>query len=492
MLLTKGRIEQIVDLPQGIWPDVNVDCVLLFLIAETNEEKRKAQQVQINVLGLRDTIEKLTERTWAETLLQTQSRWLANAKYEINIRYDALLQQIEQICTIPVNSGSTTKIQRLGDVTESTQGIIPYHTRAEGKTNPYIKPRREVPPNEPDWKPLLDGSAFIGRYELRWGRQQPYLKYGSWLYSVPRSQFFESPKLLIQDMRNRALKRRLVATFDDQRFYNRHNFDDIIARDPDYDLKYILALVNSAVLNYWFARQFDNVHINPSYFRQLPIYPADPDTQATFAAPVDEMLAKHAELNRLRSQDYSIRQQRTGTIKIAVPYDRLLGDLQTANAYFPVLTFFDAMATQLFNIPDKCDLQAPVSSNVYIPERYPTSVVLRHNRLWLEVPDDDLRRYMLGYLRSPRWAGKTWDDLKNEALLPEGGDALTAFFRAEAQQINSIRALLEEIQRIDAQIDERVLDLYGITNPTDRQRILGSAPAIEEEEGEETPEDETV
>src|SRR5229473_8359934 len=129
---------------------------------------------------------------------------------------------------------------------------------------------------------------------------------------VHESKFFESPKLLVQDMRNRALKRRLVATFDDQKFYNRHNFSDILTKDAKFDLKYILALFNSSLLNYWFARQFDNVHINPSYFRQLPIYPADAATQSVFVSLVNDILAKHAELNKFRAQDYIIRQQRNG------------------------------------------------------------------------------------------------------------------------------------------------------------------------------------
>src|SRR5207302_808213 len=186
----------------------------------------------------------------------------------------------------------------------------------EGQANRYIKSEWSVPPNEPDWKPLLDGNSFVGRYEFRWGKKHHYLKYGSWLYSVPKSKFFDSPKLLVQDMRNRALKRRLVATFDDQKFYNRHNFSDIIAKDAAYDLKYILALFNSSLLNYWFARQFDNVHINPSYFRQLPIFPADVAAQAIFVTLVDDILAKHAELNRLRAQEYTIRQLRDGTVLI--------------------------------------------------------------------------------------------------------------------------------------------------------------------------------
>ena len=67
-LLSAGRIEQIVDLPQGIWPDATVDCVLLFLAAEPDAEKRRAQSVQVNLLGLKDDLSKLTSRTWAETL----------------------------------------------------------------------------------------------------------------------------------------------------------------------------------------------------------------------------------------------------------------------------------------------------------------------------------------------------------------------------------------------------------------------------------------
>jgi hypothetical protein len=480
-LLSMGCIKQIVDLPQGIWSDVNVDCVLLFLAAETDEEKRRSQLAQINFLRLHDTLDKLTERTWAETLIQQQSHWIDNPHCKIVIRYDTLLQTLENACRVQFNSTSTTRILRLADVAESTQGIIPYETQNEGCANQYIKSRRDIPLNEHDWKPLLDGDAFVGRYELRWSRKKPYLKYGNWLCRPRESRYFDSPKLLIQDMRNRALKRRLVATYDDQNFYNRHNFSDIITKDANYNLKYILALINSSLLNYWFGRQFDNVHINPSYFRQLPIYPADANTQAILVALVDAILAKQAELNKLREQGYTIRQRRDGTHLIDVPYDVLLNELQNAKRDFPIITFFDARAIGLFSIPERCDLQATISSNIYISDKYPTSIVLRNNKLWLEIPDDNVRHYLLGYLKRPMWQGKTWDEIKNIALIPEDAD-LNTFFAAEAQKMNYITVLLADIKRIDREIDERVLDLYGIVNAEDRQRILGSAPMEEEEE----------
>ncbi|MBV9688758.1 MAG: N-6 DNA methylase [Ktedonobacteraceae bacterium] len=481
-ILTTCRIEQIVDLPQGIWSDANVDCVLLFLAAEADEVKRRTQQVQINLLGLHDTLEKLFSKEWIETLVQQQAGWIDDAKYEITIRNDDLLERIENACRVFIDEGPVTKTLRLNDITESTQGIIPYVTQEGGKANLYIKPRREVPPTETDWKPLLDGSAFVGRYELRWGNKQPYLKYSKSLGRPREAKFFESAKLLVQYMRNRALKRRLVATFDDQKFYNRHNFSNIIAKDAQYDLKYILALFNSSLLNYWFARKFDNVNINPSYFRQLPICPAPPPVQATFVTLVDDIQATHAELNTLRARGYIIRQRRDSTTLIDVPYDILLNDLQQADHNFPVLTLYDAKSVGMFSIPDRCSLQATISRNIYIPEKYPTSLVLRLNKLWFEVPDEHIRRYLLGYLKRPRWQGKTWDDIKNNALIPADTDALQVFFTAEAQKQHHIVTILDEIRRIDAEIDERVLDLYGITNAADRQRILGNAPLEDDEQ----------
>jgi len=479
VLLEAGRIEQIVDLPQGIWSDVNVDCALIFITQETNEERRKKQQPQINFLGLRDTLDKLTARNWNDTIQQQQSRWLDNPKNEINIRYDKLMNQIEEACRISIkNNGTTTKILRLDDITESTQGIIPYKTKAEGQANLYIKARRDLPVGEIDWKPLLDSTSFIGRYELRWGKVRHFVKYGDWLQRPREAKYFESPKLLVQAMRNRALKHRLVGTYDNQNFFNRHNFNNIILKENQtYDLKYILALFNSSVLNCWYRSLFDNVNINPSYFRQLPIYPADAETQAELVEKVDRILAKNQELNEFREQGYVIGKQR-----IEIPYDRLLTEIQQNNPNFSTLTLFDAKAVGLFAIPERCDLRVTISSNVYIPNRYPTSVVLRHHKLWLVADNDKIRRYLLGNIKLPQWQGKTWDEIKNRATIPAEIKDLDAFFAAEEKRRAEIQTLLDEVVQIDAEIDEKVLDLYGISDPIDRQRILSSAAISAEDE----------
>ena len=482
-LLTAGRITQIVDLPSGIWEDANVDCALLFLSADADASKRKAQQTQVFSMDVRDGLDKLSTREWSETLTQSQAVWMDNGQREMNIRSNVLFEQVEAACRIPVNDEGGSRILRLGDITDSTQGLLPYHTRAESKGNPYVKPRREVPPNEPFWKPLLDSSSYVGRYEMQWSKEQPYLKYGDWLYRAYQTKYFDLPKILLVRLRNRALKRRLVATYDDKQFYNRDNFNNIISQDPSYDIKYLLALFNSSLLNYWYARRHDNVNINPDYFRQLPVYPADAATQAELITLVDELLAHHAALNLLREQDYVIRTRRDGTREISVPYDMLLRDLQTQNPNFPVVSLFDARAMNLLRLPPECDVTAQIG-RVFTPNKYPNTVVLRANQLWLVVDDANIRRYLLNYLARPRWQSRTWDEISDRALLPEPPDALARLFDEEARIVGEIHARLDAIAAADAHLDRRILDLYGITDPADRARVLGSAPPVEDAEPE--------
>lgn len=472
-ILAACRINQIVDLPQGIWDDATVDCVLTFLSADSQAETRTANTVQVYSLGLRDSLDKLTSHDWAETFQQPQSVLEEAPLFEMNMRNDALTTHIEEACWLNVGSELPKTVLRLGDVTESTRGLEPYHSEAQGKARMFVKYKHELSASEAHWKPLLDTESNIGRYEFTWGKEKPHLNYGSHLYRAYDSKYFERPKLIIIRFRNKSLKRRLVVAYDEQGFYARENFSVINAGSADYDLKYLLALVNSSVLNFWYARRNDQVTINPVYFRQLPIFPADRETQAGFVTLVDALLAKHRKLNALREQGYTIH---AASGRIAVPYDGLLEELLATNGGVLTLSLFDALASGLASIAPGSDLQATVSGRV---QERGLLVALRHRTLGLNVPDARLRRYLAGYLGRPRWQGKTWADIK-DAPLPDGGAALDAFFALEAARIAHIQALLDDAARLDADIDRGVLDLYRIADPADRARILGSSPPQEE------------
>jgi len=184
----------------------------------------------------------------------------------------------------------------LASIAELSQGIIPYKTRAEGLNNPYIS--RE--PKGPDWKPLLDEGARVDRYSLSW--KGLYVKYGDWLWCERDAKFFENPRLLFHRIRKR-LPIQLVATFDDQSYYNRHALSNIIARDDQYSLKYILGLFNSKLLNFWFVSKF-GLLMEAAIFKvsQLPIRhidfdnPNDVKMHDDLVALVERMLDLHKRL----------------------------------------------------------------------------------------------------------------------------------------------------------------------------------------------------
>lgn len=472
-ILNTTKVEEIVDLPQGIWSDATVDCVLIFALEENDESKRREQKVNINLLDTQDSLDKLTKKKWQETLEQEQESWLDDPNHEMNIRYDSLIQSIEKACL--VKRGKEKVVLTLDDVTDSSQGIIPYKTKAEGEQNAYIKDEGQFPQDEPEWKPLLDGDSYVGRYELRWATSKPYLKYGKWLQRRRSAEFFDSPKLLLQAMRNRSLQRRLVATFDNSSFYNRHNFNNIISKQSQaYDLKYILALFNSALLNFWYASRFDNVNINPSYIRQLPIFPAKKDKQDEFVQLVDELLAIKQALNGLRRVGYEIKETKSGGRTIQVPYDLLFSELEADGTITSTLDLFDAKAAGYFSIPTRCDMTTSISSNVFISARHETSVVLKHNKLWFDVPEEMKRNFLLGILGRPQWQGETWDDIRKAIRIPNTDEQLTAFFDAEAEKIKHINDQLDRAQAIDQEIDIKVLDLYKIKKKRDRKRVLAT------------------
>ena len=205
---------------------------------------------------------------------------------------------------IRANSALIRKIEaktiRLDKICDLTQGIIVYKTREEGIRNAYISDKAKGSA----WKKLLDTNSTVQRYSLSWGKQ--YLKYGEWLWCPRDPKYFEQPKIVLVRLRNKALARKLIGTYDEKKFYNRDNFNDIILKDTRYSLKYILGLFNSCLLNYWYKTYFDNVNINPAQVKLIPIKPIDFSNKADkgrhdkMVNLVDGMLALYKQIAKAK------------------------------------------------------------------------------------------------------------------------------------------------------------------------------------------------
>jgi hypothetical protein len=271
-LCAETSISHLVDLPQGVFESATVDNVLLF----TEKPKRKSNSMRVSKLNSDSELIRISTSSWDDEFQLNQDELIEDEAFKINVhinpRLKVLFKKMESI-SVP-----------LGEITESSQGIILYKTASEAKASQYTSDHQH-----PGWKKLLRGKN-IGYYCIKWGGE--YVDYGDWLWCQRDEKFFNQPKILLHAMRNKALKRRLVATYDEDEHYNAHNLANIIAKpNSGYDLRYVLALFNSSLINFWYRNHFPNVNINPGDFRQIPICSAAEEDQAPLIRLVDQITA---------------------------------------------------------------------------------------------------------------------------------------------------------------------------------------------------------
>jgi len=121
----------------------------------------------------------------------------------------------------------------------------------------------------------------IDRYHLEWGGEwicydhDLIEEYGDKARSLPPEYIFTDDKILLQRTR-RGLDRKLVATLDREQYYNLNRVSNVVLNDDiGYDLGYILAILNSKLLDSYFNWAFDEYEVKPSHLRKLPIKTLD-------------------------------------------------------------------------------------------------------------------------------------------------------------------------------------------------------------------------
>ena len=124
----------------------------------------------------------------------------------------------------------------------------------------------------PSWKPFLEGDE-ISSYATHWrGRFLNYSK--SLLHRSRTPDIFECRKIMIQ--RITGGDRPLKATLDDEQFYNKESLLNLILKSVHTSkYEYILALLNSSTINWFYRKRFTNaskltVNLSKGVFRKNP------------------------------------------------------------------------------------------------------------------------------------------------------------------------------------------------------------------------------
>ncbi|GHU14984.1 type II restriction endonuclease [Spirochaetia bacterium] len=98
----------------------------------------------------------------------------------------------------------------------------------------------------------------VKRYALTWSGE--YLSYGDWLAEPRKSVPFKGPRILIRQIPS-ALPYMINAVYTDEPYYNDINSMVIFSDDKEC-LKYILGILNSKAISFWFNKEFDKMQRN--------------------------------------------------------------------------------------------------------------------------------------------------------------------------------------------------------------------------------------
>ena len=117
-----------------------------------------------------------------------------------------------------------------------------------------------------------------------------------------KSELDIQEKILIQNTRNESLKTRIVATIDKHGVYASQGINFVIPKSNEYSIYFLLALLNSRLMNHLFSKKFLNLAIKAEYIKQIRFPKLAPDAQQPFIALADQMLTLHSQLQDKRSQ----------------------------------------------------------------------------------------------------------------------------------------------------------------------------------------------
>ncbi len=103
----------------------------------------------------------------------------------------------------------------------------------------------------------LSGSD-VSRYLLKWSGE--FISYGQWIAEQRKSVPFVGKRILVRQIPSK-MPYSINAVFTEEQFYNDIN-SMVVFDSKKLDLKYILAILNSKLISFWFQNKYDKLQRN--------------------------------------------------------------------------------------------------------------------------------------------------------------------------------------------------------------------------------------
>ena len=139
-----------------------------------------------------------------------------------------------------------------------------------------------------------------------------------------------TPKLLVQGTRNPRLKTRIVATLDTLGVYGTQGINFILPLNDNISIEYLLAILNSALINYLYQTKFLNMAIKAEYLKNTPIPTPALDQQNALVNLVNQIIStrktnssadistQECEIDQLVYKMYGLNNEEIATVEESV------------------------------------------------------------------------------------------------------------------------------------------------------------------------------
>ncbi len=279
-LVEEKSVLSLVKLPPGVFEDAVVTAVIILLCNSIPKGNHKVNLFEYNV----NKIEKMKH----------------------SLSYERIKSTINYTFSFEPAICFKTETVKLGDIVEFSLGI----KTSDDKR--FILDYRK----DENCYPVLRGKDIF-RYYV--GKPKKYIWYQPKLMmekvgAGPRClEDFLKPKIFVQDV-----AQKIIACFDEHKYLSTDTLSLVYNVDKKFNLKYILALLNSHFVNKWFKNNFpEGLHIKINQLKQIPIPNIPTEQQEVFAFRSDLITNASEELQNKLSKFSSRLQSSFNLAKIS-------------------------------------------------------------------------------------------------------------------------------------------------------------------------------
>ena len=93
------------------------------------------------------------------------------------------------------------------------------------------------------------------------------------------------------------ISRKLIFAYDDRQRLSLNSCNILIPNQAKFNIKYILAVLNSSAVQFYFRYKFDSVKVLRQHLEQIPIPPVSAETLKVIVNLTDKIIVGDAQKN---------------------------------------------------------------------------------------------------------------------------------------------------------------------------------------------------